>query len=205
MGQVAAKVQSKNGDAPGSLWEFPPHSTWDNFFSGDQMQEWMGQEGYGQLTTTRRDRLPEGVPEKYLAKKKTDTKMRSKVARFNNPVTMVKSTEEYLRTHVTFQSTSSCNISGVNSLRTNSLYVRERHRGQGEFKRWWGIEMNHARELYLKTYGIIDTLDKYISNANIGYRSWKYWHAAMNHGKAMALAVAYDVYKECAEGNLNPA
>jgi hypothetical protein len=36
-------------------------------------------------------------------------------------------------------------------------------------------------------------------------RSWKYWHAAMNHGKAMALAVAYDVYKECAEGNLNPA
>jgi hypothetical protein len=116
---------------------------------------------------------------------------------------MVKTMEEYQRRHVTFQSTSSCNISGVNSLRANSLYVWERHRGQGESKRWWGIEMNHTCKLYLKTYGIIDTLEKYIANANIGYRSWKYWNSTMKHGKAMALVVAYDVYKECAEGNLN--
>jgi hypothetical protein len=66
------------------------------------------------------------------------------------------------------------------------LYVRERHWGQGELKHWWGIEMNHARKLYLKTYGTIDTFDKYIANANIGYRLWKYWHSTMNHGKAMA-------------------
>jgi hypothetical protein len=63
---------------------------------------------------------------------------------------------------------------------------------------------NLTLSLYLKTYGIIDTIDKYISNANIGYRSWKYWHAAMNHAKAMGLAVAYDMYKECAEGGLDP-
>jgi hypothetical protein len=44
------------------------------------MQEWMGEQGYGQLTTTWRNRLPEGVPEKYPAMKKTDTKMRLKVA-----------------------------------------------------------------------------------------------------------------------------
>jgi hypothetical protein len=66
------------------------------------------------------------------------------------------------------------------------------------------IKMNDARELYLKTYGIINTLDKCILNANIGYRSWKYWHAAMNHAKAMGLAVTYGMYKECAEGGLNP-
>jgi hypothetical protein len=68
----------------------------------------------------------------------------------------------------------------------------------GHGKRYWGIQMNDARELYLKMYGINDTIDKYISNTNIGYRSWKYWHTAMNHAKVMGLAVAYDMYKECA-------
>ena len=34
----------------------------------------------------------------------------------------------------------------------------------------------------------------------MNYRSWKYWHAAMIHAKAMAVVVAYDVYKELTEG-----
>jgi hypothetical protein len=42
MSQVTAKVQTKNDDAPGSLWELPPLSIWENFFSGNQMQEWIG-------------------------------------------------------------------------------------------------------------------------------------------------------------------
>jgi hypothetical protein len=43
---------------------------------------------------------------------------------------------------------------------------------------------------------IIDTLNNYILNANIGYRSWKYWHVAMTHVKVMGLVVMYDMYKE---------
>ncbi len=35
------------------------------------------------------------------------------------------------------------------------------------------------------------------------YRTWKYWHAAMIHGKAIAVTVAYDLYKECCEGELD--
>jgi hypothetical protein len=70
---------------------------------------------------------------------------------------------------------SSYNLSSVNSLPKTSLHVAQREKGaHGEHKRYWEIKMNDARELYLKTYGIIDTLDKYILNANIGYRSWKY-------------------------------
>jgi hypothetical protein len=42
--------------------------------------------------------------------------------------------------------------------------------------------MTDARELYLKTYGIMNTLDKYISSASIGY-------TAMNYVKVMGLAV----------------
>jgi hypothetical protein len=43
--------------------------------------------------------------------------------------------------------------------------------GRGEHKRCWGIEMNNAAELYLKTYSIINMLEEHIPNANIGYRS----------------------------------
>jgi hypothetical protein len=62
----------------------------------------MGEQGYGQLTTTRCDRLPEEVPEKYLTKKKTDTKMGATVARFQNPVTMIVYGEYYGILVVTF-------------------------------------------------------------------------------------------------------
>ena len=99
-----------------------PHTTWDNYFSGDRVMNWLGENGFGATMTCRRDRLPNGVPGHYLHKKKTDTKARSKAARFHEPITMVKYTpavegkEEYERVHTSFQSTSSCNISSVNAL-----------------------------------------------------------------------------------------
>jgi hypothetical protein len=79
------------------------------------------------------------------------------------------------------------------------------HSGKGavESRKHCGIEINDARELYLKTRDIINTLDKYITNANIGYWSLKYCRLAMNHAKAMGLAIAYNMYKECTEGGLD--
>ena len=50
--------------------------------------------------------------------------------------------------------------------------------------------MNEARELYLGSYGVIDTMDSLIRNANFFFRSRKYWMSPMNHGKAMAIVVA---------------
>jgi hypothetical protein len=63
--------------------------------------------------------------------------------------------------------------------------------------------MNDARELYLATYGVFDTMDHIIKNCDMKYYSWKYWHAAMLLAKTMAIVVAYDMYKEAAEGTLN--
>jgi hypothetical protein len=103
----------------------------------------------------------------------------------------------FTRVHVSFQSTSSCNISTVNALNANSLFVVKKERGRGEQKRWWGIEMNHARQLYLNTYGRIDTIDAQIRKCRMYYRSWKYWHAARLHGHALAVVMAYDMYLEC--------
>lgn len=186
-----------------------PHSTWDNYFSGDKIFDYLGANGYAATMTNRRDRLPSDVPGEYFQKKKTDSGRRSKAARFLNPITAVKTvdataeTKAYRRVHCSFQSTSSCNISTVNALNSNSVYIRKRQRGKGNNKRFWGIEMNEARQLYLSTYSRIDSMDHMIKNASMFYRSWKYWHAPMLHGKALAVVIAFDMYLEIAEGKLD--
>ena len=63
--------------------------------------------------------------------------------------------------------------------------------------------MNDARQLYLASYFRIDALDHMIKNCKMFYRSFKYWHSPMLHAKAMAVVIAYDIYQECAEGNLD--
>ena len=201
-------------EVPGirQIFSVRPHSTWDNFFSGDQIFDWLGQKGFAATMTCRRDRLPFQVPKEYLHAKKTVSDTRSRAARFNDPVTAVKQTlfalddasgrMPYKRVHVSFQSTSSTNISTVNALNSNKLFVVKKERGQGASKRKWGIEMNEARQLYLKTYGRIDTIDSLIRSCHVYYRSWKYWHSAKNHGTSLAIVVAYDMYLECAEGKI---
>ena len=82
------------------------------------------------------------------------------------------------------------------------MWLRKKDRGVGKSKRVWGIEMNSARNIYLQSYYRIDCMDHMIKNARIFYRSWKYWHSPMLHGKALVVVVAYDMYLEVAEGNL---
>jgi hypothetical protein len=65
--------------------------------------------------------------------------------------------------------------------------------------------MNTSRELYLKKYGAIDKMDHMIENCDMHYGSWKYWHSAMLHAKSTSIVTAYDMYKECAEGDLDPS
>ena len=144
-----------------------PHITCDNYFSGDAIFEWIGTKGYSCTMTCRRDRFPKDIPKEYLHIKKTNTSMRTKVARFMEPIVAVKEEVSlegtpYERVHVSFQSTSSCNISTVNSLNSCKAFVQAKERGQNERKRRWVIEMNEARSLYLASYGVIDNVDKLI-------------------------------------------
>ena len=90
----------------------------------------------------------------------------------------------------------------MNAINSNRLFDVKKEHGQGVSERKWGTEMNEARQLYLKTYGRIDTIDSLIGHCHIYYRSWKYSHLAKNHGMALAIVVAYDMYKECAEGEI---
>eukprot|EP00536_Pseudo-nitzschia_multiseries_P001327 jgi/Psemu1/3079/gm1.3079_g len=94
----------------------------------------------------------------------------------------------YHRLHFSFQSMGSCNLGSVNSLSTNSFFLHWKERGRGNAKRFWAIEMNHAS----------------ISRANIGYKSWKYYHSAVNQAETLSIATAYDVYKELYDGTHGP-
>ncbi len=111
--------------------------------------------------------------------------------------------KNYARVHVSFQSTSSCNISTVNAVSEVKADVHKKERGQGRTKCTWGIKIKDARDLYLQTYGQIDTIDHQIQNCGLFYRTKKYWHSPMLHGKAFAIVIAYDMYLECAEGHLD--
>jgi hypothetical protein len=176
--------------------------TADNFFSGEESTTYVATEGFGCCFTNRRDRLPKDIPEQYLQKGKTDSNQRPRAARFMNPIVATKTLQGSTIQLVSFQSTSSCNIMCVNALNSCELYAATKERGRGLQKRKWGIEMNQARRLYLSTYNQVDRLDHLIQSCRMGYRSWKYWHAGMSHGKAMAVVVAYDMYLECCEGKL---
>jgi hypothetical protein len=154
-----------------SILPSKPHMTWDNFFSGDDILEYACDKGFGLTMTCRRDRLPskDVIAGKYWHKEKTDSKARPKAARYEQPIFAIKRIRDSLIQHTSFQSTSSCNITSVNALNEIGLFVSAKERGRGINKHRWGIEMNEGRQLYLKTYGVLDQLDHLIQNCNISY------------------------------------
>ena len=129
----------------------------DNFFSGEKIANWIGENGYACTMKCRRDRLPSGVPGKFFHKKRTDGSNKSRVAQFFQPVVAVNEVAAegdklaYRKFYVSSQSTSSCNIQTVNALNECKLTVAKRSRGFRDNRRTWGIEMNAVRELYLGT------------------------------------------------------
>jgi hypothetical protein len=183
------------------------HMLGDNFFSGMDWFKYVCEQNFGTLTTTRRDRLP--IKEKqYLHHKKlTAVTPRSKAARFENPIVLTKEYKGSLMVHCSMQSTGSCNFTGVNSFEHCHRFVAPKERGrdtESSSKRRWYIEMNEPRQLYCSEYGKIDTLDHYLRNCHIGYRSWKYWPSIVNTGKKITLVEAWDTYMELSTGKDDP-
>ena len=62
--------------------------------------------------------------------------------------------------------------------------------------------MNEARQLYLKTYGKVDQANRRMSDFNMGIKTMKYWHAAMDYAFKLALVQSYDFYLEAAKRNI---
>ena len=118
-----------------------------------------------------------------------------KAERFFEPIVAVRNDlRGFQRVHISFQSTSSCNIASVNALNECTNFFELHKKGRCNHKRQWAIDMNHARRIYLTTYFWIDVLDGRIQNDHIFYRVWDYWHSPMNHCLAITIDSAYDIY-----------
>ena len=50
------------------------------------------------------------------------------------------------------------------------IWNQSRERGHFDNRRYWGIEMNEARQLYLGTYSRIDSIDHLVKNCRMEYR-----------------------------------
>ncbi len=92
----------------------------------------------------------------------------------------------------------------VNALSLVELYVHDHSKGRGQQNRTWGIEMNEARETYLKNYSAVDKIDQMLLGWDLTYRSWRWWHAPTRHAKAIAMSMAYSLYLQCAKGTVDP-
>ncbi len=144
----------------------------DNFFSGDKVLRYLGEGGWKGTMTCRCGRLPKSVQRKYFNFiKAAPVNARSKVAQFEQPIIAVEHVKhqgsdtvtdrkDCVLCHVSFQSTGGTNISTVNALSLVDLFVREQNKGRGQQKRTWGIEMNEAREIYLKNFSAVDKTDQ---------------------------------------------
>jgi hypothetical protein len=110
--------------------------------------------------------------------------------------------KDYVICHVSFQfqSTGKNNITSVNALSLVELYVHEQNKGRGNQKKTWRIEMNEARETYLKTYNAFDKIVQML----LGWDAWRWWHAPTRHAKAIVVSMAYSLYLQCAEGCVDP-
>ena len=69
--KLKPKVIGSHGDEK-KIFRDCPHMTWDNYFSGDKIFDYIEKNGFGCTMTCRRDRLPGDIDGKYLHKKKTD-------------------------------------------------------------------------------------------------------------------------------------
>ena len=101
-------------------------------------------------------------------------------------------------------STGATNFTCVNSVRAVKAGKKEKSRGRGKEKRTWFIEMNEPREVYLSLYDRVDRGDQFAQMLHMAIISWKYWMSGMVHGFKLCIVVAFEFYKECAEGKLNP-
>jgi hypothetical protein len=106
-----------------------PHSMWDNYFSGDKIFSWLGENGFGSTMTCCRDHLPKDTPAENSHKKKTCSNSHPKAACFHQSIVAMQNfmpegeKKGYQCIHVSFQSTSSCNLSTVNALNECSMFL----------------------------------------------------------------------------------
>jgi hypothetical protein len=74
------------------IYQQKPHSTWDNFFSGERICSWLGENVFGcNHDLSPKDLLTKDILGENFHKKKTSSVLRPKVARFHHLICAMKS------------------------------------------------------------------------------------------------------------------
>ena len=63
--------------------------------------------------------------------------------------------------------------------------------------------MNEARQIYLGTYSLIDSIYHLIKTFRMEYKCWKYGHSLIINAMSLSMFVDYNMYLEVAEGELD--
>ena len=53
-------------------------------------------------------------------------------------------------------------------------------------------------------YGGVDKLDQMLKDWGLRYVTWRWWHAPLAHGQAIEYTQAWQMYRECASGLVDP-
>eukprot|EP00536_Pseudo-nitzschia_multiseries_P005825 jgi/Psemu1/13658/gm1.13658_g len=149
----------------GKLWSSPPRLTADNFFN------WLG---FGMIGTVAQNRLPKTVEDKYFHKENLSSasaKRCLRIARLCNPITMVKEVP-------------ACAEAGRFTKGYRHIHC--------SFQSTGACNIGSVNSLDLNGF-FLDQIDSVILRSNIGYKSWKYYHAPINHAKALTVLTAFDI------------
>ena len=180
------------------IYSTRPHITADNHFSGKNVMNFMGENGFGMTATCCRDRFSLGIKPYVNHNKVASTDKRMRVARFERPIFAVKrvntvgNNKAYMRTFVSFQLTGATNIAGVNNLLSLTMYVQPKFRGRKNKKFTWTTKQNEARAIYLNHYHGVDSMDHMIKTTGNSFISWKYWHLPYLHAMLIGVIAAYN-------------
>jgi hypothetical protein len=86
IGEESLEIDTKR-----QIFKEKPHLTLDNYFSGDHIMDWAGENGFSATMTCQHDRLPGGITDKYFHKESIQNgNKHARVRQFNNPITLVK-------------------------------------------------------------------------------------------------------------------
>ena len=131
----------ENRNKPG-IFTTKPHITWDNFFSGDSIQLYCAQKGFGMTNTVARNTLPKGVPDRHWHKSKVQKsgEPRPRATRWLEPIVASKPVGESVMTICSFQSVNSTNFTSVNAHNDCGLCAATKSCSKGHHKGEWGIE-----------------------------------------------------------------
>ena len=116
----------------------------------DKVDYWDGNLDLGIIGTNARNRPPKDIEPFYLHKEKTNENMKhTKDTRLFEPIIAVKNDSRgFQGVHVSFQSSSSCNIESVNFFNECTKVFEVCEKGRGKHKLQWVIGMNHSRRTY---------------------------------------------------------